>query len=530
MTLDSSLAQNLELIKTNPALLQSLTRLQRGLEKESLRILPHGKLALTDHPFHLGSALSHPKITTDYSEALLEFITPVHQSISGVLKSLEETQAYTQHVLAKQDEMIWAASMPCQLVKEHEIPIARYGSSNVAKMKEIYRKGLGLRYSRMMQTIAGIHYNFSLPERFWANYYNTQQSQLSLDDFKTETYFGLIRNFRRLAPLFVYLFGASPALCKSFLQGQNHNLDAFDNGHTLFNSHATSLRMSDLGYQSTAQEQLSVCYNNLDNYIRTLKAGINTPYDGYEAFGVKNNKGQYQQLNTSLLQIENEFYSIIRPKRVAASGEAPLNALARSGVEYIEIRCIDINPFKPMGIDEHTLRFLDLLLLYCLFSDSPQVDDLQCKESTLNLKTVVNEGRKPGLKISIDGEQTSFTEWSKNELENIRSLALVLDSLRADNAYNISINKQLLKVQNPELTPSAQVLKTMQDKQQSFAGFGLAQSQKWQQEAMEKGITDDTKQRFMELALNSHAQQKAIEAATQIPFETYLKEFYEQYQ
>jgi len=524
----SHLQAQIQLIQNNPALLQSLTRIQRGLEKESLRITGQGELALTDHAFHLGSALCHPKITTDYSESLLEFITPVHQSISGALQSLEETHAYTYQTLAQQDELLWSASMPCPLVTEKDIPVAKYGQSNVAKMKTIYRLGLGLRYSRMMQTIAGIHYNFSLPDKFWMHYHSLSDTELSITDFKTEKYFGLIRNFRKLAPLFVYLYGASPALSKSFLQGQPHQLQDFDQD-TLYSPYATSLRMSDLGYQSSAQEELFVCYNNLDNYIKTLKGGINTSYPGYEKIGTKDSAGRHQQLNTGLLQIENEFYSIIRPKRVAASGEAPINALARGGVEYIEIRCIDINPFKPMGTDEHSLRFLDLLLLYCLFTESPMVDDKQCQEHADNLKIVVNDGRKPGLKIKVDGKDTNFTQWCEEELENIRRLAIVLDSLRANNDYNISINKQRLKVQNPSLTPSAKVLQAMQDNKLSFENFGLAQANKWQQHFLNYSLSQTAHKRFVELAANSHAEQKAIEAATQRPFDEYLNDFYEQY-
>ena len=528
MTKHQVLKANLATIKQHPALLQSLTRIQRGIERECLRISNTGNLAQTDHPYHLGSALSHPKITTDYSESLLEFITPVHQSVSGVLQSLNEVHRFTYQTLAEQDELIWSASMPNQLGDEKDIPIAKYGNSNVAKMKNIYRHGLGLRYSRHMQTIAGIHYNFSLPDKFWANYQHITKNTDSAELFRTEKYFGLIRNFRRVAPLFVYLQGASPALSKSFLQDQNHQLEVLDSD-TLYSPYATSLRMSDLGYQSSAQEQLFVCYNSLENYIDTLKAGINTSYPDYSITGIKSDNGQYQQLNDSLLQIENEFYSIVRPKRVAASGEAPLNALARAGVEYIEIRCIDIDPYSPTGIDEHTLRFLDLLLLYCLFSDSPQVTGQQCSEHTENLKTVVDRGREPGLNIKENGINIDFKQWCEDELKAIQELALILDSLRANNDYTICINKQLEKVATPSLTPSAEVLSDMRRHNLSFNAFGLQQSKHWQTYFSSKPLTGSLLKRFSELAENSHAQQKAIEAATQIPFDEYLEDFYLQY-
>lgn len=522
------LTKNLDLIKANPAILQTLSKLQRGIEKESLRIYPDGKLAVTGHPKSLGSALCHPRITTDYSESLLEFITPVHSSISGCLNALEEVHRHTYQALAKENELLWLSSMPCQLVKEKDIPIAQYGTSNVAKMKSVYRLGLGLRYGRMMQTISGIHYNFSLSDKFWTNYQMALGNVESTQDFKTEKYFGLIRNFRRLAPIFVYLFGASPALCKSFIQGQNHKLEPFD-GHSWYHPHATSLRMGDLGYQSNAQEALFVCYNSLENYVSTLRRGINEPHQDYEKFGLKDADANYHQLNTSLLQIENEFYSIIRPKRVAASGEAPIHALSRRGVEYVEIRCIDINPFTANGIDQNCMRFLDLLLLYCLFSDSPLADEQDCSAASENLKKVVQFGRDPALTIEVKGEAVNFREFAQSTLEGIDELAKTLDSLRANQAYSECLQKQLDKVANSNKTPSAKVLKSMKTNKLTFAQFGRQQSLKWQQHFLQRPLSDNKQAFFDELTANSLAEQLTLEKAGNQDFANYLNDFYQQY-
>lgn len=521
--------QRLQSIENNPALLQSLSSLQRGVEKESLRVSAvNGQLAQTPHAQSLGSALTHPKITTDYSEALLEFITPVSTSIAETLQDLNNIHHFTYHQLQAQQEMLWTNSMPCVLGDSNTIPVALYGTSNVGMMKTIYRLGLGHRYGRAMQTISGIHYNFSLIDRFWTKYQQQQKNQQTLCDFKTEQYFNLMRNFRRYVPLFVYLFGASPAVSRSFLQGQPHNLQSMDED-TLYGEYATALRMGGLGYQSDAQNALFVCYNSVDSYIESLRGGITENYPDYEKIGLKDAGGAYKQLNTALLQIENEFYSTIRPKRIAASGEAPINALLRSGVEYVEVRCIDVNPFASVGITAATMRFLDVFLLYCLLEESPQLSDVACREVNTNLRLIVDQGRKPNLTIQVDGEAQSFVAWAENLLEAMQPIATLLDKLNATGRYQQSLTQQKEKVADVSLTPSAQVLAKMRSENLSFAEFGLQQGQLWQSHFLNQPLSDDVREYFTETAADSIVQQQAIEKASSEPFEQYLAHFYQQY-
>ena len=520
--------KNLDLVRSNPALLSSLAQLQRGIEKECLRTKPDGTMAQTPHPKSLGSALCHPKITTDYSESLLEFITPVHRSLTGCLSTLEDIHHFTYHKLAKQNELLWSHSMPCQLGNESDIPVAQYGSSNVAKMKTVYRLGLGHRYGRIMQTISGIHYNFSLSDTFWINYQRLQANTDKASQFKTDQYFALIRNFRRFTPLFVYLFGASPALCRSFVKNQTHDLKKFDD-HTWHEEHATSLRMGDLGYQSSAQNALSICYNSLPSYIESLRKAITQPLPAYEAIGLKDERGEYKQLNTALLQIENEFYSSIRPKRVASSGEAPINALLRGGVEYVEVRSIDVDPFSKCGIDAVTIRFLDLLLLYCLLQDSPKLNSIECPQTTFNLQQTVKNGRAPDATIEWQGKTVKLKEWGLNILENLQPLANMLDSLHATDAYQACLDLQRAKLKDSSLTPSAQILKTMSESNITFAEFARRQSAHWQDYFLQKELSKNKLARFEELAADSLAQQQTIEEADTLNFEQYLDDFYQQY-
>ena len=328
----------------------TLKGIRRGIEKESLRAQANGTLALTPHPAALGSALTHPRITTDFCESQPELVTGVHPSVDSCL--LELTEIHQAVYRAIGDEMLWVSSMPCGLPTDETIPLGVYGSSNVGRAKSIYRMGLAHRYGRRMQTISGIHYNWSMP-------------QISNDG-----YFGLIRNFRRHSFLLMYLFGASPAVCSTFVAGRQHELQELRN-HTLYMPHGTSLRMGRLGYQSDAQSSLAVSYNCLESYGASLQEAMTKPYAPYEQVGIRNPGGDYNQLATSLLQIENEFYGTIRPKRVISKGERPLHALRERGVEYIEVRLMDLNPFMEIGIDGDTMRLLDIFLMHCLLSDSP---------------------------------------------------------------------------------------------------------------------------------------------------------------
>jgi glutamate--cysteine ligase len=503
-----------------------LTGLQRGMEKESLRISPDGKLAQTPHPAGLGSALTHPAITTDFSESLLELITPVSTSIEQTLETLDTVHRFTYSQLG--DEKLWTASMPCILAGDDHIPVAKYGSSNVATMKTAYRKGLGLRYGRLMQTISGIHYNFSLPENLWSLMQQQDHDKRPPQDYITDSYFKLIRNFRRSSWLLVYLYGASPAVCKSFLRGNDqHQLTELDKG-TVYLPYATSLRMGDLGYQSSAQENLQVCYNSIESYIDTLKQAITNTHPDYEALGIKQN-GQHQQLSSALLQIENEFYSPIRPKRVAESGEIPLGALQQRGVEYIEVRCIDVNPYLPMGIDADQIRFIDCYLLFCLFDQSPICDEADRERFNDNLRKVVNQGRDPKLTLQTRHRTLSLPEWGNQLMDGIDKVARILDQAHGGNDYQRVCQQQRDKLNNPELTPSAKILADMASQQKPFFRLAMDLAEQHNQAFRERPLSAAEQAEFEQQSALSIKQQQDIEAADNINFDQYLAQYYRQY-
>jgi glutamate--cysteine ligase len=487
----------------------ALTTGLRGIERESLRVTPDGQLAMSPHPHALGSALTHPSLTTDYSEALIELITPAEHDAAITLDKLDELHRF---VYGKLDgEILWNNSMPGLLPDTDDgIPIAQYGSSNIGKLKYVYRVGLALRYGRTMQTIAGIHYNYSLNEEVWRLLHADQQSTANAVDFQSERYLALIRNFRRTNWLLMYLFGASPALDRRFLRGRQHTLETFD-ADTLYRPYATSLRMSDLGYSNTTgQAALHADYDTLHGYLDALAKAVSQPYPPYEKIGTQRD-GEWVQINTNVLQIENEFYSTIRPKRITYPGERPLHALAARGVQYVEVRCMDIDPFEPTGIALETARFLDAYLLVCALEESPLLPPQAYCEANQNFGRVTQEGRKPGLELTRNGQPVAMREWADELLAKIELAAKALDALHGDDAHMRSLAAQRAKLGDPSLTPSARVLQTMRDKHQSFLAFGLEQSEAHAAYFRARPLDADATQAFTDLATQSLEQQAKLE-------------------
>ncbi|HTH61854.1 MAG TPA: glutamate--cysteine ligase [Paraburkholderia sp.] len=504
------LQQRLSVLSAGPqrdALLRGL----RGIEKESLRVTRDGHLALSPHPDALGSALTHPSLTTDYSEALLEIITSAEHDAALTLERLDELHRFVYAVLDRQQEILWNQSMPGLLPDTDDgIPIARYGTSNIARLKYVYRVGLALRYGRTMQCIAGIHYNYSLNEEVWRALHADQQSTATLTDYQSDRYLALIRNFRRTNWLLMYLFGASPALDARFLRGRSHTLESFD-ADTLYLPYATSLRMSDLGYSNTTgQSALRADYDTLPGYLDALADAVSQPYPPYEAIGTHRD-GEWVQINTNVLQIENEFYSTIRPKRVTHPGERPLHALAARGVQYVEVRCMDIDPFEPIGISLSTARFLDAYLLACALDDSPLLPAPAYAEANENFSVVTKQGRRPGLELKRDGRSVPMRDWADELFAKIDRTAAVLDALSGGDAHARSVAMQREKLADAALTPSARVLQTMRDAGQSFLQFGLAQSERHAAHFLSRPLDAATTRHYEALARESLEEQTKLE-------------------
>ncbi len=517
--------QKFKLVSECPELLKDA---RRGIERECLRIDTEGKLSLTPHAKALGSALTHPSITTDYSESLLEFITKAHTSIDKTLAELDDIHSYTAQILNQNGEALWPASMPCIVGRDNDIPVAQYGSSNSAKLKTSYRFGLGHRYGRMMQTISGIHYNYSISDNYWHALHQTSNSELSFEAFKTNEYFSVIRNFRRNFWLLLYFFGASPAVCANFVErNDQHELEPLT--HCTFGGkNATSLRMGDLGYQSNAQSELIVCYNELPQYLRTLVSAINTEHQSYVDIGTKVGD-QYKQLSTSLLQIENEFYSTIRPKRTAERGETALHALKHRGVEYIEVRCLDINPYEPRGISSEQCHFVEAFLIWCSISDSPETFNDEYHTIAENQRRVVSSGRDQNIELHHPDGYKKLRVWALESLAEIQDVAKILDQANNTSNYSKSVDAQKCKIEHDSLTLSGQLLNDCLANRQGFSAIAKKLADQHADYWQNHLLTEEKFKSYELLAKDSITQQHEIESNDLCDFETYLANYLNQY-
>lgn len=503
-----------------PAGLLAGTR--RGIEKESLRVTSEGYISRRPHPPGLGSALTNRYITTDFSEALLEFITPPLGECWEAVQFLCDLHQYTGEHL--DGELLWPMSMPCMIRSEDDIPIAFYGSSNVGRMKTLYRKGLSLRYGRYMQAISGIHYNYSLPEEFWPRFRDIEGTDLPLQAFRSSMYLGLVRNVRRLDWFLLYSLGASPAVCKSFLAGRDTNLEDFDRG-TFYGPHATSLRMSDIGYQNAQQAGLRVSANSLDAYITALDRAIRTPSAQWQKRQA-NQDGERRQLNANVLQIENEYYSTIRPKRVARSGERPTAALRRGGIEYVELRALDVSPFDPVGINQRQARFLEMFLLNCLLLDSPPIDRDEYVANVSNHGAAAKRGREPGLKLRRGGREVALRDWGRELRDQLLEACEVFDP-DGELGCADAVRECTAGLEDTAQTPSGRLLEELHQTGQPLFVYAMELARGYNDYF--QSLSPDFNVHAAEFAAESRAsvdRQREIEATDDIDFDTYLARFF----
>ncbi|MBD2806631.1 glutamate--cysteine ligase [Xenorhabdus szentirmaii] len=503
-------------LEANPTILNGICR---GIERETLRVTPDGHLAKTGHPKSLGASLTHKWITTDFAESLLEFITPVDNNIDRTIGFLKDLHRYTARNL--NNEKMWPLSMPCFIDKEENITLAQYGKSNAGRFKTLYRQGLKNRYGALMQTISGVHYNFSLPISFWQARLGVQDAETGKEQI-SDGYLCLIRNYYRLGWVIPYLFGASPAICSSFLHGRNTTLsfEETEKG-TCYLPYATSLRMSDLGYTNKSQGDLNITFNNLQTYVKDLKKAIRKPSADFAAIGIKKDD-EYLQLNTNVLQIENELYAPIRPKRVTKEGESPSDALLRGGIEYIEVRSLDINPFSPIGVDETQIRFLDLFLIWCALTDSPEMEKEELDCCRQNWNKVILDGRKPGLHIGIGcgAEQQPLKVVGQELFRDLSRLAEILDAC-SGTEYQAVCKELVAMFDDPSLTFSARTLGQM--KEHGIGGFGLELADKYHQELLGEPYSILNDEKFSAERHASVSRQHSLEQKDDMSFEEYLK-------
>lgn len=524
---EQNLRNNMDQLKKTVGL-DFLHGIQVGLEREGLRINPDGRLNQEPHSPLLGSAMMNASITTDFAENLLEFVTQPHNNVIDTLNELDKITHFTLYKL--QNQRIWPASMPAKIQNENDIPIGQYGHSNQGKIKHLYRKGLSLRYGKMMQAIAGIHYNFSLTPQAMTAYFTafnlnhssnsttvTDHDTAALQAFQSERYLNLARNVNRFGFIIPYLFGASPAVSKCFFKDAPSFLTPI-NHEDLGLPFATSLRLSDIGYSNT-KCQFFVSSNSLENYIRDLNKAIITPCPDFTKLGVIKD-GEHLQLNDHILQIENEYYTSIRPKQVLQGDERPLCALKKRGILYVELRSLDVNPFVGVGVDLNTMHFIQAFLTLCLLLDADPLGRDEAKICAQNLKKVAQTGRDLKTKITLFDNELDLDHAMHFVLNLIKPIAAELGT-----EYERALEDAITKVNDPNLTPSAQVLHAMQSYNQTHHEMMNALALKHTE--MYLKIKPDHKDlhHYDTQAKVSLQKQHEIESLPQINFEVYLQNY-----
>ena len=504
-----------------PAILQNG---RKGVEKESLRVHPDGRIARTTHPEALGSALASEHITTDFSESLIELVTPAFPTSWELLQYLCDLHQFVYRHL--DDELLWATSMPNDLASDADVPIARYGASNAGRMKTAYRNGLRNRYGGMMQAISGVHFNYSFPLPLWQAWAAARQWRGPVDSSCQSTgYFDVLRSYRRFGWLVLYLFGASPAVGRSFLNDAHADLPALDPA-TAHEPYATSLRMSDIGYRNRNQADVSVSVNSLEHYVRDLRHAMGTRHPPYEKLGVRVDD-EYRQLNANILQIENEYYSFIRPKRVTRPGESPSAALLRAGVEYVEVRALDVSPFDPVGVNQNKLRFMEAFVALCLLRTSPPIEPSEQQELDDNHLRVARRGREPGLLLKRDGRDVSMVQWARELLDSMQGICELLDHGDASRPYQAALRHQAEKLDEVERTPSARMLAELRSTGESFYELALRMSGLHKAYFLDLYPPNDARLReFGQEAEESLTKQRSIEAGDRDSFEAYLEKYF----
>lgn len=496
----------------------------KGVEREALRITQQGRIAHTPHPRALGSALASEHITTDFSEALTEMVTPAFATSWELMQYLLDLHQFVHLNLG--DELLWAASMPCALDGDADVPTARFGRSHVGRMKSVYREGLRNRYGALMQAISGVHFNYSFPARFWQVYAHVREQRAGdAQAFRSQGYFDLLRNYRRLAWIVLYLFGASPAVGRDFVGPALEGLAPLHR-RTAYGPYATSLRMSDIGYRNRNQAGVSVSVNSLDEYLRDLKHAVSTRHPAYERIGVQRD-GEWIQLSANVLQIENEYYSAIRPKRVARSGESPSAALRRGGVEYIEMRALDCSAMDPVGVNRNKLRFLEAFAALCVLKTSHPISIGEQEALDDNFLKVARRGREPGLHLERDGRQLRLAAWASEILDSMAGICELLDEGDVTRPYTTALTVQREKITDIGRTPSARLLSDLQQGHEEFFDMTLRMSRTHQDYFRALPAPNEGRLiEFEEEARESHAKQAAIESAQSGSFDSYLADWF----
>lgn len=387
-----------------------------GIEREGQRVDLAGNLAKTDHPAIFGDRSYHPYIQTDFSETQTEMITPVTDSIPELFQYLAAVYDVTARSIPK-EEMIWPLSMPSALPEKDEEII-------IAKLKNfedvLYRRYLAKEYGKRKQMVSGIHFNFEFGDELLRTLFSHQEEFQDFSEFKTELYLKTARNFMRYRWMITYLFGASPMSEKNYFLDESHPQEP-----------VRSIRNSALGY--TNHPNVKVSYASMKQYLADIE----------------------RMIEEGKLSEEKEFYTPLRFR-----GGKKVADLATTGVRYIELRNIDLNPYARLGINPEQVRFLQLFLMYMLWTEEKEDCDQWVAEGTT---------RNNKVALEQPSDQTEFHQEGREILEGMKQMLVELDWL--DSLY--LVEEALTQMDHPEQTLAAKLYQEAQLSSQQEVAVAL---------------------------------------------------------
>ena len=400
-----------------------------GIEWESLRALSDGKLSLTPHPEVFGDKLKNPVITTDFSESQIEIITPTFDSIDEAF-DVFSLLADLVNASLPDDEYLWFQSIPCILPYYDKIPIAKYGDEGVESEK--YRMELAKKYGVKKQMISGVHFNFSFAEESVEKLYEIIGSDLDFKEFKNEIYLKIARNYLRYCWLIIYLTGCSIGSHGTFSKDCIHKMDARDAYGSYYSTKGPSFRNASCGYKNL--KDLYPGYASVDEFTRDVQSFID---DG----DLSEAKELYTQIR-------------LKPKRPMDM----LNSLKEDGIEYVEIRTLDINPFYKCGLVRHDMKFLHLFLIYMAIKSESDYVDWQ-KEAKINEENTAERAYDESMRLLKDGEETTLKEWASEIINEIYGMCEVL-GIEEENTLKLMHDR----VSNPDLTYGKRLLELISER------------------------------------------------------------------
>lgn len=489
-----------------------------GIEREALRIDEESfSISQTVHPAKLGSSFSNKFITTDFSESLLELITPPLPIQNNDLSFLENLHHFVS--LNIENEILWPYSIPPTIKDDNEIPIAYYGLSNHALFKRAYRRGLAQRYGKIMQACAGLHFNYSFSEKLFRQNILDEDKKLN----KNFIYFRALRNLHRMNWMILYFTGASPIVTSNFVNKSQYDLKKIDQS-TYYLPYSTSLRMSDLGYSNIMKSDLSISLDTLESYIKDLRLATATPSSLFQNISTDYTE-ESSQINTNILQIEDEYYATSRPKSDRAEYQRTIENLAHFGVNYIELRSPDINPFERVGIDKDTVHFLEMLVIYCALKSSPIINNDEKEEIKKNDLLVCTQGRKTESFLMRKGKKISIKNWAFEILDDMQDVANYL------NLGNVNYSQILLEkkeqIANPELTLSSRLLELILKNKVSYSDLALELADKNKRFYKQKSKTSNKNwMLFVEESKNSKNTTEMTEKADDKTYNNFVKAYF----